>query len=140
MCGICGVIQVSGEPRSVVTPEVLDWMTDTMTRRGPDDRGTYFASGVALGVRRLSIIDVESGHQPFADESGEIWAIQNGEIYNHPDLRDRLRADGHRFTSRCDTEVLPHLYERYGVAFQEHLRGMFGLAVWDGAEQVRMAP
>ena len=89
MCGICGVIQIGGEPREVINPATLDWMTDAMTHRGPNDRGTYAAPGVALGVRRLSVVDVEGGHQPFANESGEIWAIQNGEIYNHADAKER---------------------------------------------------
>lgn len=132
MCGICGVVQVTGEPRPVVAPGVLDRMTDVMTHRGPDDRGTYAADGIALGVRRLSIVDVEGGHQPFASENGTIWAIQNGELYNHGDLRAELAADGHTLRTRCDTEVLPHLYERVGTAFPERLRGKFGIAVWDG--------
>jgi asparagine synthase (glutamine-hydrolysing) len=135
MCGICGVIQVSGELRQVVSPETLDWMTDTMVHRGPNDRGTYSAPGVALGVRRLSIIDVDGGHQPFCNEDGTIWAVQNGELYNHDDLRSRLLADGHAFRSRCDTEVLPHLYERDGDAFEAALRGMFGIALWDGGRR-----
>jgi asparagine synthase (glutamine-hydrolysing) len=125
------VIQLGGEPRPVVAPGVLDRMTDTMTHRGPSDRGTHEDDGVALGVRRLSIVDVEGGHQPFANEDESVWAIQNGELYNHEALRGELRADGHSFRSRCDTEILPHLYERFGPAFQEQLRGMFGLAVWD---------
>ena len=87
MCGICGVIQLGGEPRPVVAPGVLDRMTDTMTHRGPSDRGTHEADGVALGVRRLSIVDVEGGHQPFANEDESVWAIQNGELYNHESLR-----------------------------------------------------
>jgi len=132
VCGICGVVQVGGDPRPVVSRETLDRMTDLMTHRGPNDRGTYLADGVALGVRRLSIIDVEGGHQPFANEDGQVWAIQNGELYNHPELRAELRAAGHRFASRCDTEVLPHLYERDGDALPAALRGKFGLAVWDG--------
>jgi asparagine synthase (glutamine-hydrolysing) len=132
MCGICGVIQVSGAPRDVVAPHVLDHMTDSMTHRGPNDRGTYAAPGVALGARRLSIVDVAGGHQPFANEDATAWAIQNGELYNHDDLRAALRADGHAFHSRCDTEILPHLYERRGPAFVEELRGKFGIAVWDG--------
>jgi asparagine synthase (glutamine-hydrolysing) len=110
---------------------VLDRMTDAMTHRGPNDRGTYASEGVALGVRRLSIVDVEGGHQPFANESGRIWAVQNGELYNHADIRARLEASGHRLRSRCDTEILPHLYEDSGPAFAEHLRGMFGIALWD---------
>ena len=129
MCGICGLVQVGGAPRPVVDARVLDRMTDAMSHRGPSDRGTYIADGVALGARRLSIVDVEGGHQPFANEDGSVWAIQNGELYNHLDLRRRLGS--HRFASRCDTEVIPHLYEEHGSAFPEHLRGMFGIAVWD---------
>ena len=132
MCGICGVIQLGGEPRHVVPGEVLDRMTDAMTHRGPNDRGTFVEPGVAFGVRRLSVVDVEGGHQPFSDESGRIWAMQNGELYNHGAIRDRLAAAGHSFRSRCDTEVIPHLYEACGDAFAEELRGKFGIAVWDG--------
>jgi asparagine synthase (glutamine-hydrolysing) len=131
MCGICGVVQVGGEPRELVSPEQLDAMTDVMTHRGPNDRGTYAAPGIALGVRRLSIVDVEGGHQPFLNEERSVVAIQNGELYNHADLRGELRRDGHVFASRCDTEVLPHLYERDGARFPEQLRGKFGIAVWD---------
>jgi len=119
----------------VVEPERLDHMTDVMTHRGPDDRGTFVANGVAFGVRRLSVVDVEGGHQPFSNEDGTVWGMQNGELYNHRDLRETLAADGHRFRSRCDTEVLPHLYERFGADFPEQLRGMFGLAVWDGTRR-----
>jgi asparagine synthase (glutamine-hydrolysing) len=135
MCGICGVVQVRGEPHRVVTPEVLDRMTDAMTHRGPNDRGTYMSDGVALGARRLSVVDVEGGHQPFANENGRIWAVQNGELYNHGDIRSRLSASGHRFKTRCDTEILPHLYEDSGPAFAEQLRGMFGIALWDEQER-----
>ena len=122
---------MTGEPRPVVSPDTLDRMTDAMIHRGPDDRGTHTEPGVALGVRRLSIVDVEGGHQPVSNETGEIWAVQNGELYNHADLRRLLRADGHPFRSRCDTEVLPHLYERHGVRFPVELRGKFCLALWD---------
>jgi asparagine synthase (glutamine-hydrolysing) len=131
MCGICGVVQIGGAPRRVIAPDVLDWMTDVMAHRGPNDRGTYASGGIALGVRRLSIVDVEGGHQPFSSEDGNVWAIQNGELYNHVALRAELEEDGHRFTSRCDTEVIPHLYERDGAGFPQRLRGKFGLAVWD---------
>lgn len=106
-------------------------MTDAMRHRGPNDEGFHVAPGVALGVRRLSIVDVEGGHQPFANETGEVVAIQNGELYNHLDLRAELEKDGHRFLSRCDTEILPHLWERYGTSFPTRLRGMFGIALWD---------
>jgi asparagine synthase (glutamine-hydrolysing) len=135
VCGICGVVQLGGEPRPVVAPDVLDRMTDAMTHRGPNDRGTYTADGIALGARRLSIMDVEAGHQPFANEDGSIWAVQNGELFNYADIRTRLMGRGHRFDSRCDTEILPHLYEDAGVAFPEQLRGMFGIALWDGVRR-----
>src|SRR5262245_44985654 len=122
MCGICGVIQLHGPKRQVVDPERLDWMTDLMTHRGPDDRGTFQEDGVALGVRRLSIIDVSGGHQPLANETGDVWTVQNGELYNHDELHAALEADGHHLRTRCDTEVLPHLYERDGDDFARALR------------------
>src|SRR5918992_1081444 len=112
-------------------------MTDVMTHRGPNDRGTYESAGVAIGVRRLSIVDVEGGHQPVSNERGTVWAAQNGELYNHLDVRSALSLDGHAFRTRCDTEILPHLYERDGAAFAEHLRGKFGIVVWD--EEARRA-
>src|SRR5919201_6685779 len=102
MCGICGVVQIGGAPRPVVSENVLNRMTDVMTHRGPNDRGTYTNDGVALGVRRLSIIDVEGGHQPLSNEDGRVWAIQNGEIYNPPSLQERLRARGHPLASSAD--------------------------------------
>jgi asparagine synthase (glutamine-hydrolysing) len=132
MCGICGVVQVGGEPRMVLPPGVLERMTDVLAHRGPDDRGLFAEPGIALGVRRLSIVDVDGGRQPVSDESGSVWAAQNGELYNHDDLREQLRSDGHTFRTRCDTEVLPHLYETVGTAFPERLRGKFAIAVWDG--------
>jgi asparagine synthase (glutamine-hydrolysing) len=110
-------------------------MTDAMTHRGPNDRGTYSTDGAALGVRRLSIVDVEGGHQPIANEDGSVWAVQNGELYNHEAVRADLRARGHRFATRCDTEIIPHLYEDAGAAFPERLRGKFGIALWDGRKQ-----
>ena len=131
MCGICGVVQVQGAPRAPVEQHVLDRMTDAMTHRGPNDRGTHLADGIALGVRRLSIVDVEGGHQPFANEDGTVWAIQNGELYNHDAVRADLRARGHTLRTRCDTEILPHVYERRPRRSRA-LRGKFGLAVWDG--------
>ena len=135
MCGICGVIQLHGEKRQVVDRERLDWMTDLLTHRGPDDRGTFQEDGVALGVRRLSIIDVAGGHQPLANEAGDIWAVQNGELYNHDELHASLEADGHRLRTRCDTEVLPHLYEQEGDDFARKLRGDYAVAIWDGGRQ-----
>src|SRR4051812_10899280 len=107
-------------------------MTDSMVHRGPNDRGTYLRPGIALGVRRLSIVDVDGGHQPVASEDGSVVAVQNGELYNHDEIRERLRRKGHAFETRCDTEILPHLYEDVGDAVPEQVRGKFGLAVWDG--------
>jgi asparagine synthase (glutamine-hydrolysing) len=110
-------------------------MTDVMTHRGPNDRGTLVRDGVALGVRRLSIVDVAGGHQPMANEDETIWAIQNGELYNHEHLRRQLADAGHTFHTSCDTEVLPHLYERFGVEFPAQLFGMWGAVVWDAARR-----
>lgn len=106
-------------------------MTDAMTHRGPDDRGIVQRPGIAIGARRLSIIDLSGGHQPMSNETGTVWAAQNGELYNHDDVRSRLQSLGHGFRTRCDTEILPHLYEQYGDDFPTHLRGMFGVVVWD---------
>ena len=119
----------------MLADDVLDAMTDAMAHRGPNDRGTYVVPGASIGARRLSVVDVEGGHQPFSNENGTIWAVQNGEIYNHASIRDDLRKRGHRFSSRCDTEVLPHLYEEHGPLLPAELRGMFGLAVWDQARR-----
>ena len=131
MCGITGVIQIGGKPRPVIAADVLDRMTDVMRHRGPNDRGIYMADGVALGVRRLSIIDLEDGHQPVANESDSIFAVQNGELFNHEQLRKELRQAGHVLRTRCDTEVLPHLYERDGLSCASALNGMFAFAIWD---------
>ncbi len=134
MCGICGVVGVSVAP-SGHDSTLLGRMNSAMVHRGPDDHGEFSSDGVALGARRLSIVDVEGGHQPFTDDTGTVVAVQNGEIYNHVELRRELEGLGHSFTSRCDTEVLPHLYRRYGPAFASKLRGMFAIAVWDEREQ-----
>jgi asparagine synthase (glutamine-hydrolysing) len=108
-------------------------MTDALTHRGPDERGTHLATGIALGVRRLAIVDPRAGQQPVASEDGQVVAIQNGELYNHLELRRELSS--HTFRSACDTEVLPHLYEHCGTALPRRLRGKFALAVWDARER-----
>ena len=126
------MIQIGGTPREVIDPATLDRMTDAMTHRGPNDRGIHRAPGMAFGARRLSIVDVEAGHQPFANETGDVWGMQNGELYNHEEIRRDLVADAHVFHTRCDTEILPHLYERHGTRIAEQLRGKFAVAVWDG--------
>ena len=97
-----------------------------------DDRGTFLEEGIAIGVRRLSIIDVESGHQPWPNEAGDVWAVLNGELYNHEDLRTDLMENGHVFQSRCDTEVIPHLYEHFGTAFPRSSAATSASSLWDG--------
>ncbi|MBE2320244.1 asparagine synthase (glutamine-hydrolyzing) [Solirubrobacter sp. CPCC 204708] len=126
---------MGGEAREVISPEVLNQMTDAMTHRGPNDRGIMQAPGVAFGARRLSIVDVEAGHQPFPNETGDIWGMQNGELYNHAEITRQLKAEGHVLRTRCDTEILPHLYERYGTHVPEQLRGKFAIAIWDGTRR-----
>ncbi len=109
-------------------------MTDAMRHRGPDDRGELLEPGIALGMRRLSIIDVEGGRQPSTNEDETVDAIQNGEIYNFRSLLAELGST-HRLSSRCDTEVIVHLYEEHGIAFPRHLAGMYAIAVWDRARR-----
>jgi asparagine synthase (glutamine-hydrolysing) len=124
------VVQIDGLADEPVSVDALARMTEVLAHRGPDEDGLVVLPGAALGVRRLAIVDVAEGHQPVWNEDRSVVAVQNGELYNHGALRrDELAT--HRFASRCDSEVLPHLYERYGVAFMERLRGKFGLAVWD---------
>ena len=107
-------------------------MNAMMVHRGPDDDGTFVdPCGVALGARRLSVIDVKGGHQPISNEDGAVWAVLNGEIYNHPELFERLRRAGHEMSSRTDTEVLVHLYEEHGDDLVDALEGMFAFALWD---------
>jgi asparagine synthase (glutamine-hydrolysing) len=128
MCGICGVAAgSSGGP----DPSALAAMSATLVHRGPDDEGQLVAPPAALAARRLSIIDLAGGHQPITNEDGQVAVVQNGEIYNHEELRRDLAAAGHRFRTRCDTEVIVHLFEEVGDAFAERLRGMFAAAVWD---------
>src|SRR5438309_6499700 len=107
-------------------------MSATLVHRGPDSDGSFVEGGVGLAARRLSIIDLEGGDQPIANEDGTVHVVQNGEIYNHEALRRELQAAGHRFRTRCDTEVLVHLYEEHGDDFARRLRGMFAIAIWDG--------
>jgi asparagine synthase (glutamine-hydrolysing) len=113
-------------------------MNAAMVHRGPDDEGVHIDSvhGVALGARRLSIIDVSGGHQPLSNEDGTVWAVLNGEIYNFGALRERLRQSGHSFKTRGDTEVLVHLYEQFGPDLVDHLDGMYALAIWDSRQGV----
>ncbi len=129
MCGICGIVHFdSGKP---VVQNEIQRMADLITHRGPDDSGFYIKNNVGFGFRRLSIIDLHSGHQPLANEDNTIWIVFNGEIYNHVSLREQLIAKGHKFKTGSDTETIVHLYEEYGADCVNHLRGMFGFAIWD---------
>jgi asparagine synthase (glutamine-hydrolysing) len=115
--------------------EALRAMSDLLVHRGPDSAGEHIDNGVALAARRLSIIDLEHGDQPIANEDGSCVVVQNGEIYNYPELRRELERAGHELRTRCDTEALVHLYEDHGVGFAERLRGMFAIAIWDARRQ-----
>ena len=140
MCGITGAVWT--DPDKAIDASTIARMTETLHHRGPDGEGCYRADygtrpgqesipGVALGHRRLAIIDLAGGQQPMTNEDGTIQIVFNGEIYNFRSLRRRLEGAGHRFRTHCDTEVIVHLYEDEGIGCIEHLDGMFALAVWD---------
>jgi len=144
MCGITGAIWT--DPKRSIDAPTLRKMTDVIRHRGPDDEGGYTSEfrlrppyepmpGVALGFRRLSIIDLDGGHQPMSNEDESIWVIFNGEIYNFPALRRRLEGAGHTFRTNSDTETIVHLYEDEGLDFVQHLNGMFAIAIWDSKQR-----
>ncbi len=128
MCGITGAVDFDRPP---VDRTTLERMTRSMTHRGPDEEGFYLDEAAALGMRRLSIIDVGGSHQPMTGEDGSVQMVFNGEIYNYRGLRDELLRRGHRFATDGDTETIVHAYEEYGLDFVQHLNGMFGIAIWD---------
>ena len=128
MCGIAGFVTIAGQ---LSGESILRRLTSAIAHRGPDDSG-FFSDGTAfLGHRRLSIIDVATGHQPMTSEGGSRWIVYNGEIFNHNELRPDLEKAGHRYTTRCDTETILHAFEEYGDACVSRLRGMFSFAIWD---------
>lgn len=129
MCGICG--QYNFLEAKPVLEGTIQAMTQTLVHRGPDDRGHYLSGPLGLGFRRLSIIDLEGGHQPMSDPEQTVWVVFNGEIYNFKELRDELESRGHFFRTRSDTEVIVHGYKQWGLDLFNRLRGMFGLAIWD---------
>jgi asparagine synthase (glutamine-hydrolysing) len=131
MCGICGIASSKGAPDLGAVAR----MSAKLVHRGPDDDGLFNRGPVALAARRLSIIDLDHGHQPIASEDGSVVVVQNGEIYNYRELKRELEGRGHRFATESDTEVLVHLYEEHGDGFVERLRGMFAVALWDGREE-----
>ena len=129
MCGILGFINLERE--RTVDEQIARRMAAAIRHRGPDDEGFYLKGNVALGMRRLSIIDLAGGHQPISNEDGTVWVVFNGEIYNFPELRADLEARGHHLATHSDTEVIVHLYEEYGDDLVKYLNGMFGFALWD---------
>jgi len=128
MCGIAGVVGENGAG-------IIEAMTAALVHRGPDGEGYHRGPGIALGHRRLSIIDLEGGAQPLANETNDILLVCNGEIYNSPELRSALMQRGHRFRTDTDVEVIVHLYEEYGLECVTHLRGMFAFAIWDAGRK-----
>ncbi|MCP3966133.1 MAG: asparagine synthase (glutamine-hydrolyzing) [Lentisphaerae bacterium] len=128
MCGIAGIVNQGNLPDS---EKLIHLMTDAIAHRGPDDDGFLCDEKVALGHRRLSIIDLENGHQPMSNEDGNVSIVFNGEIYNHTCFREELISKGHTLKTNCDTEILLHLYEEYGPNFLNRINGMFALCIYD---------
>jgi asparagine synthase (glutamine-hydrolysing) len=129
MCGIAGILEFGRDARADAS--ALREMCQVMAHRGPDDDGFYTDGPVGIGMRRLSIVDLATGHQPISNEDGSLWIVFNGEIYNHLSLREQLIARGHAYRTHSDTETIVHLYEEYGRDCVQHLRGMFAFAIWD---------
>ena len=131
MCGIAGYVE-SSRARTPLSgdsgPALVHRMCDAIRHRGPDDEGVMIEDGVGLGMRRLSIIDLFTGHQPIHNEDRTVWIVFNGEIYNFRELRRQLESAGHRFYTGTDTEAIVHAYEQWGAAAIERLRGMFARA------------
>jgi asparagine synthase (glutamine-hydrolysing) len=130
---VCGIVGFIGEPG--IDQRLMQRMCEAIRHRGPDEEGSLLRDNVALGMRRLAIIDLESGRQPIFNEDGTIAIVYNGEAYNFPELRKFLEDKGHRFRTSTDTECVVHLYEEYGDRCVEHLRGMFAFALWDAKRE-----
>jgi asparagine synthase (glutamine-hydrolysing) len=132
VCGIYGILQIDGAPAD---PALMPAMGRVIVHRGPDDEGHHVDGPCAIGMRRLSIIDLSGGHQPLSNSEGTLWLVCNGEIYNFRELRRELEALGHRFKTASDSEVILHSYAQYGDEFIHRLNGMFGFALWDARRQ-----
>ena len=137
MCGIVGIVERDLE--RPILPGDVEQMVRTLHHRGPDEEGTVVLPGVGLAMRRLAIVDLAGGQQPFSNEDGSIQLVANGEIYNFESVKEELIGKGHRFRSRSDVEVLVHAYEEYGDEFLARIRGMFALALWDGRRRRLLA-
>lgn len=133
MCGIAGIYNYKSS--SPVGIETLQAMARNLVHRGPDDEGFHQEPGLGFAFRRLSVIDLEKGAQPISNEDGSVWSMLNGEIYNFRELREDLKRRGHKFKTRTDSEVIPHLYEEFGTSFLERLRGMFAIGLWDAGKK-----
>src|ERR1041385_1087152 len=137
MCGITGFVDHASTLRLAddERAQTLERMCHVIRHRGPDDQGTLLTRGAALGMRRLSIIDLAGGKQPICNEDGNVTIVFNGEIYNYRDLQKNLESMGHCFRTNSDTETIVHAYEAFGPSCVNHLRGMFAFAIWDKSEQ-----
>ncbi len=138
MCGIAGFVETPDNAAAIRTDEaraLVHRMCGAIRHRGPDDEGVWASQGVALGMRRLSIIDLSTGHQPIRNEDGRLWIVFNGEIYNFRELRAELESAGHTFYTSTDTETIVHAYEQWGSGAIARLRGMFGLAIWNAKDR-----
>ena len=133
MCGICGIINFNGEK---ATKDQLQKMTNAMVHRGPDDEGFHVSNNIGLAMRRLSIIDLDTGHQPISNEDNSIWVVLNGEIYNYVEIRQDLQKRGHIFKTKSDTEAIVHLYEEKGIKGLDDLNGMFAFALYDSNKNI----
>src|SRR5690349_15903937 len=129
MCGITGLYQWADDPDAV--RRLVRGMCQAIVHRGPDDEGIFAGPSIGLGMRRLSIIDVDGGHQPIQNEDGTVSVVFNGEIYNFRSLREELERRGHRFKTKTDTEVIVHAYEEDGPDCVKHFNGIFSFAIWD---------
>src|SRR5262245_57714204 len=132
MCGIAGVVLRDGGEAQLST---LATMCSRIRHRGPDDEGFHVDGPCGIGMRRLSLIDLQTGNQPISNEDGSIWVVFNGEIYDYQALRNQLIGQGHTFRTSSDTEVLVHLYEQEGPDGLQRLRGMFAFAIWDSRKR-----
>ena len=132
MCGIVGFVSKNSSEKDRT---ILEKMNEAIAHRGPDDDGFYLGEGVALGMRRLSIIDLAGGKQPIHNADKTKWIVFNGEIYNYQQLREDLEKRGHKFYTNSDTEAIVHLYDEYGADCLLHLRGMFAIAIWDTVDK-----
>ncbi|MBX3138039.1 hypothetical protein KF707_17560, partial [Candidatus Obscuribacterales bacterium] len=138
MCGIAGYLNLNGsslDDRPGSKEDYLRGMCHSIHHRGPDEQGMKYIGPAALGMTRLSIIDLSTGQQPISNEDETVWIVFNGEIYNFHELKERCEKLGHKFKTRSDTEVIVHLYEEYGVDCVQYLEGMFAFSIWDIAKK-----